>query len=85
MASPAKRSPPGNTEVEPEARNERLYEWFTVVQFGDNDFRVVSARAPLPSPTDYVKGQKMVIPEEIYDRWAIDAEPMLSRAVEEFR
>lgn len=82
MASPAKRSPPSETES---ATNERLHEWFTVVRFGDNDFRVVSARAPLPSPSDYVKGQKMVIPEEIYDRWAVDAESMLSRAVEEFR
>lgn len=65
------------------AKSPELLEWYTVVRVADNDYRVVSCKAPLP--VEVTRGPKMVIPEEIYDRWQIDAEKMLSRAIEDMR
>jgi hypothetical protein len=59
-----------------------VMEWFTVRRYGDNDYRIVKQLAPLLVTA--TPGPRMTLPAEVWDRWQIDAEEMLSRNIKDW-
>lgn len=68
--------------VPPAEQKAPILEWFSIFRLGDNDYRIVKQEAPLQLDAKY--GPPMRLPVEVWDRWQIEAEEMLSRKIAEW-
>jgi hypothetical protein len=59
-----------------------VLEWFSVCKIGDNDYRVVKQKAPILRSAEF--GIPMRLPAEVWERWQVDAEEMLSQKISEW-
>jgi hypothetical protein len=80
---------PNATKTQPVDKKENdapdapvVLEWFSVCKIGDNDYRVVKQKAPILRSAEF--GIPMRLPAEVWERWQVDAEEMLSQKISEW-